>query len=164
MVKKIILVFVVLIFLAGAGIAIFIATFDANKYKPLIVEKLEEATGSRAELGSISLTWKGGLALAFEKLALYEKKSGLSVKRLEESEEQEIYESYLNAKNTATSNLGELLKEGMLNLEPDTPEVPDTPNALPEEQAAEASVGGEAEQDSPEEDAPEIPEEKQETM
>ena len=84
-----------------------------------------------------------------------EKKIGLSVKRLEESEEQEIYESYLNTQNTATSNLGELLKEGMLNLETGEP---------PEEQAAEASAGTEAEQDSPDADDPEIPAEKLETM
>ena len=84
-----------------------------------------------------------------------EKKIGLSVKRLEESEEQEIYESYLNTQNTATSNLGELLKEGMLNLEPGEP---------PEEQAAESPTGTEAEQDSPDADDPEIPAEKLETM
>lgn len=46
-----------------------------------------------------------------------EKKIGLSVRKLEESEEKEIYKSYMNNQNVATSNLGELLKEGMINLE-----------------------------------------------
>lgn len=46
-----------------------------------------------------------------------EKKIGLSIKRLEESEERDIYRAYLNNNNGATSNLGELLKAGMLNLE-----------------------------------------------
>jgi small subunit ribosomal protein S1 len=45
------------------------------------------------------------------------KRIGLSVKRLEESNEREIYQSYLNGKGKATSNLGELLKEGMSNLQ-----------------------------------------------
>ena len=46
-----------------------------------------------------------------------EKKIGLSIKRLEESEEKNIYKSYLNNHGKATANLGELLKKGMLNVE-----------------------------------------------
>ena len=45
-----------------------------------------------------------------------EKKIGLSIKRLEESEEREIYKSYLDGRNGATSNLGEILKKEMLGL------------------------------------------------
>jgi small subunit ribosomal protein S1 len=46
-----------------------------------------------------------------------DKKIGLSIKKLEESEEKDIYRNYLDRNNGATSNLGELLKAGMLNLE-----------------------------------------------
>ena len=46
-----------------------------------------------------------------------DKKIGLSIKRLEESEEKNVYQSYLNNQMEATSNLGELLKEGISNLE-----------------------------------------------
>ena len=46
-----------------------------------------------------------------------DKKIGLSIKRLEESEERDIYQSYLNNKTGATSNLGELIKEGMSNVD-----------------------------------------------
>jgi small subunit ribosomal protein S1 len=42
-----------------------------------------------------------------------EKKIGLSIKRLEESDEKEIYKSYLDGRNGATSNLGEILKKEM---------------------------------------------------
>jgi len=45
-----------------------------------------------------------------------EKKIGLSIKRLEESEEREIYKSYLDGRNGATSNLGEILKKEMYGL------------------------------------------------
>jgi len=45
-----------------------------------------------------------------------DKKIGLSIKRLEESEERDIYASYLNNKQGATSNLGDLIKEGMSQL------------------------------------------------
>ena len=46
-----------------------------------------------------------------------DKKIGLSIKRLEESEEKDIYKSYLDNHREATSNLGELLKQGMFNME-----------------------------------------------
>jgi small subunit ribosomal protein S1 len=46
-----------------------------------------------------------------------EKKIGLSVKRLEESEEREIYKSYAENRDGATSNLGEILKKEMQGLE-----------------------------------------------
>jgi small subunit ribosomal protein S1 len=45
-----------------------------------------------------------------------EKKIGLSVRKLEESSEKEIYRSYLNTHKEATSNLGELLREEMMNI------------------------------------------------
>jgi small subunit ribosomal protein S1 len=45
-----------------------------------------------------------------------EKKIGLSIKRLEESEEREIYKSYTDSRNGATSNLGEILKKEMYGL------------------------------------------------
>jgi len=46
-----------------------------------------------------------------------EKKIGLSIKQLEEGEEKDIYKRYMNSSREATSNLGELLKAGMQNLE-----------------------------------------------
>jgi small subunit ribosomal protein S1 len=46
-----------------------------------------------------------------------DKKIGLSIRKLEESEEKEIYKNYLNNPREATSNLGELLKKGMINLQ-----------------------------------------------
>ncbi len=46
-----------------------------------------------------------------------EKKIGLSIRKLEESSEKEILKSYLNSHQEATSNLGELLREEMMNLQ-----------------------------------------------
>ncbi|MBW2064469.1 MAG: 30S ribosomal protein S1 [Deltaproteobacteria bacterium] len=46
-----------------------------------------------------------------------EKKIGLSIKKLEESDEKEIYKSYVNTRSEATSNLGELLRKGMIKLQ-----------------------------------------------
>jgi small subunit ribosomal protein S1 len=50
-----------------------------------------------------------------------DKKIGLSIKRLEETEEREIYKSYLEGRNGATSNLGEILKKEMLGREAQSP-------------------------------------------
>jgi len=46
-----------------------------------------------------------------------DKKIGLSIKKLEESEEKEIFKTYMDNRGEATSNLGELLKKGMLDLQ-----------------------------------------------
>jgi small subunit ribosomal protein S1 len=46
-----------------------------------------------------------------------EKKIGLSVKRLEEGEEREIYKGCVEGRDSATSNLGDILKKEMQGLE-----------------------------------------------
>jgi small subunit ribosomal protein S1 len=46
-----------------------------------------------------------------------DKKIGLSVRKLDESDEKEIFRSYLNNHREATSNLGDLLREEMMNLD-----------------------------------------------
>jgi small subunit ribosomal protein S1 len=59
-----------------------------------------------------------------------EKKIGLSIKQLEEGDEKDIYKRYMNSSREATSNLGELLKAGIQNLEARTA----AENAAKEEQ------------------------------
>ncbi len=68
-------------------------------------------------------------------IAKDDKKIGLSIRKLEESEEKDVYRSYLNNGKEATSNLGELLKAGMLDLE----------NKQAEEAKAEEETGAEDE-------------------
>lgn len=46
-----------------------------------------------------------------------EKKIGLSIRKLEQTSEKEIFKSYVNNRKEATSNLGDLLREEMMNLE-----------------------------------------------
>ena len=53
-----------------------------------------------------------------------DKKIGLSIKQLEETEEKEIYKSYMENRNGVASNLGEILKKGMLELESHPPPEP----------------------------------------
>ena len=46
-----------------------------------------------------------------------DKKIGLSIRKLDETSEKDIFRSYLNNNKEATSNLGELLREEMMNRE-----------------------------------------------
>lgn len=98
-----------------------------------------------------------------------EKKIGLSIRKLDETPEKTSYTSYLHNQGRATSNLGELLKEEMMNLErhsdSDHAEEPDASAAEPaqdtapepeeasapepeSEEASEAEEGPEAESES----------------
>ncbi|EFK06193.1 ribosomal protein S1 [delta proteobacterium NaphS2] len=56
-----------------------------------------------------------------------EKKIGLSIRKLEQTSEKEIFKSYVNNRKEATSNLGDLLREEMMNLGRQT--VPDNPDS-----------------------------------
>jgi len=104
-----------------------------------------------------------------------DKKIGLSIRKLEETSEKASYTSYLNSHGGATSNLGELLKEEMMNLQrhsgseneesPDTTGVQeDTPEVEPESDTApepEEALAAEPESDTapePEESPAEAPE------
>jgi len=49
-----------------------------------------------------------------------EKKIGLSIRKLEESSEKEIFKSYMESNKGATSNLGDLLREEMIHTEQPT--------------------------------------------
>jgi small subunit ribosomal protein S1 len=74
-----------------------------------------------------------------------DKKIGLSIKQMEEGEEKNIYNSYLDNRNEATSNLGELLKKGMLDLQ-NNPESEEIEEKEPDEVQ---SQQGDASEDSP---------------
>jgi len=69
-----------------------------------------------------------------------EKKIGLSIRKLDETSEKTSYTSYLHNQGRATSNLGELLKEEMMNLErhsdSDHTEEPDASAAEPAQDMA----------------------------
>ena len=51
-----------------------------------------------------------------------DKRIGLSIRKLQESPEKKVYTNYVNNQEQATSSLGALLKEKMMDLESDVPE------------------------------------------
>lgn len=71
-----------------------------------------------------------------------DKKIGLSIRKLDETSEKAVYSSYLNNQGGATSNLGDLLKEEMMNLQK---------HSLPDGEVAgdSSEAGPESDTDSP---------------
>lgn len=69
--KKILVVLAVLVLLVAAAAAIFVATFDANRYKGLIVDGVSKALGRPVELDRVGLGWRNGVALEIAGLTVY---------------------------------------------------------------------------------------------
>lgn len=53
----------ILFALAIVGVAVLIATFDIDRYRPQIVSRLEETLGKPVSIQKISMGWSGGLSL-----------------------------------------------------------------------------------------------------
>lgn len=67
--------FLILAFLLGAAVvavAVFIATFDANRYRPLLVTRLQTAIGKPVQLQRMTLRWRNGVAIELHGLAIFE--------------------------------------------------------------------------------------------
>ncbi len=69
--KKIIMGVLIFFAVVALGVTIFIATFNADRFRPQIVKSIEESLGQRAEIGHLSLQWRGGIALAAKNFKLY---------------------------------------------------------------------------------------------
>ncbi|HDZ91090.1 MAG: 30S ribosomal protein S1 [Deltaproteobacteria bacterium] len=89
--------------------------------------ELEEGIEGLVHVSEISSDKKGNPLSRFQvddviqakviNVSREEKKIGLSIRKLDETSEKDIFRSYLNISQEATSNLGELLREEMMNLE-----------------------------------------------
>ena len=77
--KKFFVILVVISLMAVGGGIFFFSTFDADEYRPLVIEKLESALGVPLELERISLAWRGGAALELDDLTLYQDPAGQQV-------------------------------------------------------------------------------------
>lgn len=98
--------------------------------------ELEEGIEGLVHVSEISSDKKGNPLSRFQvddviqakviNVSRQEKKIGLSIRKLEESSEKDIFRSYLNSNQEATSNLGDLLREEMMNLGQSAFRSPDT--------------------------------------
>ncbi|MFO7987826.1 MAG: 30S ribosomal protein S1 [Desulfatiglandaceae bacterium] len=89
--------------------------------------EIEEGIEGLVHISEISTDKKGNPLSKFQiddviqskviNVSREEKKIGLSIRKLDETNEKEIFKSYLDNNQEATSNLGELLREEMINWE-----------------------------------------------
>jgi len=68
--KKLAVVLGVCAAVVVVGVVVFLATFDADRYRPLVIDQLRKATGRPITLEHLSLAWRGGLAVELRGLAL----------------------------------------------------------------------------------------------
>ena len=68
--KRILRLLFFFLLLVGIGLGVFIATFDADRYRPLLVGKLQEAIGRPVTLERLSLGWQNGIAIQLHRLAI----------------------------------------------------------------------------------------------
>lgn len=68
--KRLLLILGVLVLLLIAGITVFVLTFDADRYRPLLVDHLTSALGRPVSLERLSLGWRNGIALTLQGLAI----------------------------------------------------------------------------------------------
>lgn len=70
--KKIILIFLILLGLLIIAGGVFLATFKIDRYRPYLVKQLEAATGKPVSMEKLSFGWHQGLALEAEGFRIYE--------------------------------------------------------------------------------------------
>ncbi|MBI4003854.1 MAG: AsmA family protein [Candidatus Omnitrophica bacterium] len=70
--KHFLRVVVIICLLAVAAVAIFLATFDVDRYRPQLLAQLQQALGRPVTLDRISLGWREGIAVQLQNLAIYE--------------------------------------------------------------------------------------------
>ena len=70
--RRLLIALAVLLALAVIALTAFVLTFDADRYRPLVAGKMEEALGRAVRLSHISLGWRQGLALRLDGLAVYD--------------------------------------------------------------------------------------------
>lgn len=57
--------------LGMVALAVFLARFDADRFRPAVLQKMEEQLGRPVRMGRISLGWRRGIALELPGLAIY---------------------------------------------------------------------------------------------
>jgi len=71
--KKILIIIASILILALTGAALFIITFDANRYKAALITKLEESMGKDIMIGNISLSLLPGFGLEAKDIVVKDK-------------------------------------------------------------------------------------------
>jgi hypothetical protein len=76
--KKIIIIIAIVLILPFIAAAIFVATFDADRYKGALIKKLEESTGKNISIDHLSLGLLNGLEVKAKGVAMKERSQSWS--------------------------------------------------------------------------------------
>lgn len=68
--KRVLVILLVLFLLTAVGVGVFLAPVNADRYRPIVVQRVEAVLGRPVQLKKISLRWKGGIAAEFKGLAV----------------------------------------------------------------------------------------------
>lgn len=68
--KKLLIICGIVVVLVIAGVAVFISTFDIDRYRPMVVNQLETALGRPVRLERLALGWHGGLAIELRRFVI----------------------------------------------------------------------------------------------
>ncbi len=73
MMRKLIFSFFILLVIFVLGVVFFLKKFDADRFRPQLVEEIERVVGNPVKLGKLSLAWRGGIALNVDGLEVYQR-------------------------------------------------------------------------------------------
>ncbi|MFA5389640.1 MAG: AsmA family protein [Candidatus Omnitrophota bacterium] len=73
--KKVFLIIAIVLALLVAALALFIVTFDANRYKGILITRLEESTGKDIAIDDISLGFSAGLGIEVRGISMKDRDS-----------------------------------------------------------------------------------------
>ncbi len=71
--KKILIIIGIIALILILGVVIFIATFRLDRYRPLVVNKIESMVGNNVGIGSINLGWRHGVVLELKGFKIFAK-------------------------------------------------------------------------------------------
>ena len=74
--RKVLLILALIVGLAVASLAVFLATFDADRYRPLLVNQLQSALGRPVQLQRMTLGWRNGIAVQLQGFAIPDADAG----------------------------------------------------------------------------------------
>ena len=69
--KPVLLAAAIVVGLLIVGIVVVIATFDVDRYRPLVAQRLQDALGRPVDLGRLSLAWHQGLAMRCDGVTIH---------------------------------------------------------------------------------------------
>jgi len=73
--RKALIIATILVVLAVAALAVFILTFDINRYKAALASQLESVTGNPVEIGALALSWKGQVVMEIDGFKIYDRQT-----------------------------------------------------------------------------------------